>query len=469
MRGSRYLFVVVVGFLLLFASPLASPQKVVITVAAWGPNGDALADAAKEFMKEHPEIEVRVLPMSWDTLLEKLTVDFATRTGAYDIFTWDLIWAGAFSPHAYEIDELMKKYPDVVQMFPNYNWSDYLPAAMSMYSLWKGKRYGVPLYGAAMVFFYRKDLFEDPKIKELYRSWIAKNYEDVKKELEGLGISPKEIPKELKVPETNGELIVISRFFTKKYNPDSPTEYGVALMAKRTHVIFYMYLNFFGPLRRSPEGIKKFGKVVPEYGEYFTEWGTPAFNSSEGVKALLIYKDLTKYAPAPFSADYPETLEYFGKGLTAMLPSWTAVYASLEAYPAVLPLEKKVGIAMIPGGTPCSGGWGVSVSKYSKHPKEAFMFLLYATTAKWGKHYAIKYGIGPTRYSVFRDPEVKKIAWAPVLEEAIEKASNRPRIPEEPKLDDLTAGYFSDALTGAKDPATVVKELAIEWMKVLKR
>ena len=157
-----------------------------------------------------------------------------------------------------------------------------------------------------MVFFYRKDLFEDPKVKELYRSWVSEHYEELKKILEKVGLSPKEIPKELKVPETNGEFIVISRFFTKKYNPKSPTEYGVALMAKRTHVIFYMYLNFFGPFRRSPEGLKKFGKVVPEYGEYFTEWGTPAFNSTEGIKALLIYKELTKYAPAPFAADYPD-------------------------------------------------------------------------------------------------------------------------------------------------------------------
>jgi hypothetical protein len=55
-----------------------------------------------------------------------------------------------------------------------------------------------------------------------------------------------------------------------------------------------------------------------------------------------------------------------------------------------------------------------------------------------------------------------------VLQETYATETNRPRIPEEPKLEDLAVGYFSEILLGTK-PLTLetLHELALKWLEVL--
>jgi ABC-type glycerol-3-phosphate transport system substrate-binding protein len=82
----------------------------------------------------------------------------------------------------------------------------------------------------------------------------------------------------------------------------------------------------------------------------------------------------------------------------------------------------------------------------------------------------MKYRIGPTRFSVLEDPEL--LADSPwmkgVYAEALANASHRPRIPEEPKLEDVMVGTLSEILLGKKaDIASALDELAAEWNKIL--
>ncbi|MGQ9622107.1 MAG: extracellular solute-binding protein [Candidatus Caldatribacteriaceae bacterium] len=373
--------------------------------------------------------------------------DLTSGAGSFDVTTWDLMTAGAIAPGMLDLEAFAKEHPELVD--PKFDDEDFIPTAKYVYGYWKDKRIGYPFYGAAMFFFYRKDLFNDPALQEKFKAHYGRN---------------------LAVPKTWQEAKEVARFFTKKFNPDSPTEYGIALMFPRTHTLFYMYLNFFGPYRRSPEGIAKFGKVDLDWGDYFTAQGEPAFDSEEGVKALQDMIDLMQYAPDPLGSDYGETLEAFGKGMVAMVPQWTACLASWKESPNLQPFEDKVGVAVMPGGTPVSGGWGLGINVASKNKEAAFRFIQYATSKEGDKIQWLKYRIGPTRKSVVEDSEV--LADSPWLKEAyvpsLDGASHRPRIPEEPRLEDILVGTLSEVLLG-QQPNTLetLEMVAREWKKVL--
>ena len=441
----RWIFALCLSAVLVCAFSVAFAVNLIV----WSSpdNADALYELAQNFMQKNPEVKIEITPLSWEVLYPRILQDLTSSAGSFDVTTWDLMTAGAIAPGMLDLEAFVKEHPELVD--PNFDDEDFIPTAKYVYGYWRDKRIGYPFYGAAMFFFYRRDLFNDSALQEKFKAQYGRD---------------------LTVPKTWQEAKEVAKFFTKKFNPDSPTEYGIALMFPRTHTLFYMYLIFFGPYRRSPEGIAKFGKVDLDWGDYFTAQGEPAFSSEEGVKALQDMIDLMQYAPDPLGSDYGETLEAFGKGMVAMVPQWTACLASWKESPNLQPFEDKVGVAVMPGGTPVSGGWGLGINLASKNKEAAFRFIQYATSKEGDKIQWLKYRIGPTRKSVVEDPEV--LADSPWLKEAyvpsLDGASHRPRIPEEPRLEDILVGTLSEVLLG-QQPNTLetLETVAREWKKVL--
>ncbi len=341
----------------------------------------------------------------------------------------------------------LQEHPDLVD--PNFDIKDFIPTAFHVYGMWGDKNIGYPFYGATMFNFYRKDYLEDNNLKAAFQ----KKY--------GRALGP---------PATWEEALDVAKFLTKSQNPDSPTDYGITLMLPRTHTLFYMYINWFAELRRSKAGIAKFGEVSLDWGDLFKADHTPAFNSEEGVKAIQMIKAIMPYSPDPLGSDYGETYEAFGQGKAAMCPSWTAVLSGWKDLPKVSPIREKVGVAVIPGGHPVSGGWGLGVNDASKNKEAAFRFAQFATNKESDKLHWLKYRIGPTRVSVLNDPEVLEDSpWMKgVYLESLQNASHRPRIPQEPKLEDIMVGTLSEILLGKKaDIAAALDGLATEWKNIL--
>ncbi|MEN3188705.1 MAG: sugar ABC transporter substrate-binding protein [Atribacterota bacterium] len=420
-----------------------------LTVWSSPDNADAIYELAQNFMQKYPEVTIEVTPLSWEVLYPRILQDLTSGVGSFDVTTWDLMTAGAIAPGMLDLEVFASEHPDLVD--PSFDDQDFIPTARYVYGYWKDKRIGYPFYGAAMFFFYRKDLFGDQGLKEKFKAKYGRD---------------------LTLPQNWQEAKEVAEFFTRKLNPDSPTEYGMALMFPRTHTLFYMFLNFFGPYRRSKEGVSKFGPVDLDWGDYFTAEGKPAFNSEEGVKALQDMMDLMKYAPDPLGSDYGETLEAFSKGMVAMIPQWTACLASWKESPDLQPFEEKVGVAVMPGGAPVSGGWGVGINAASQHKEWAFRFIQYATSKEGDKIQWLKYRIGPTRQSVIEDAEVQSDSpWlAEVYLQSLQGASHRPRIPEEPKLEDVLVGTLSEVLLGQRpNSIETLNEVAQEWEKALRK
>lgn len=442
----RFRILILASVLLFLLVSGYAQKQVVLNVWSSPDNADALQDIAQRFMQKYSNIKVQVTPISWEVLYPRMLADVASGTGAFDVATWDVMTAGAVAKGFVDLNEFRKENPDLVD--PNWDMKDFDPTIWHIAGMWAGKNIGIPFYCNTMLFYYRKDLFSDPKLKAEFKKMFGRD---------------------LTVPKTWEETINVAKFFTKKYNPNSPTEYGIALMFPRTHTLFYMYLLYFAPYRRSQEGLKKWGPVDLDYGDYFTSDKKPAFNSPEGVKALETMKVLMPYSPDPLGSDYGETLEYFARGSVAMVPQWTGVWATFKTSQVLQPIDKKVGVAVMPGGHSVSGNWALGLNIASKNKREAFMFIQFATNKENDKTKFIKFGVAPSRLSTVRDPEVRKAdPRVSVFLQTIKTQSHRPRIPEEPKLEDVTVGVFSEILMG-KRPNTVdeLNKLAEQWINIL--
>jgi len=458
MKGKVFILctcAVCVFFMCAFASHVFAGQKekaakaVTLNVLSSPDNADALSAIATRFMNANPDIKVEVSPVSWEVLYPQILADINAKTGAFDVCTWDLMTAGSIAKGMLDLEKYAKEHPDLVD--PDFNHDDFIPTAAYVYGKWEGKNIGYPFYGATMFLFYRKDYFEDP----MYNAAFKRMY--------GRELSP---------PKTWEEALEVTKFFTKSENSMSPTEYGITLMFPRSHTLFYMYINWFAEMRRSSRGIAKYGEVSLDWGDLFTADYKPAFNSPEGVKAVEMMMEIMQYSPDPLGSDYGETYEAFGHGIAAMCPSWTAVLSGWKDLTELSPINEKVGVEVIPGGHPVSGGWGLGVNDASKNKEAAFHFVQYATSTESDKLQWMQFRIGPTRFSVLNDPEV--LADSPwmkgVYANSLENASHRPRIPEEPKLEDIMVGTLSEILLGNKpDIAEALDKLAMEWEDILGR
>ena len=104
-----------------------------------------------------------------------------------------------------------------------------------------------------------------------------------------------------------------------------------------------------------------------------------------------------------------EARSAFGGGNAAFMRNWPYAYAPSQA--ADSPVKGKFDIAPLPanaGGKPSGtiGGWGQAVSKYSKAPDAAVLYVRYVTSAPVQTWRAIAGGFVPTIQSVADDPQV---------------------------------------------------------------
>jgi len=424
----------------------------------------------EKFVKDYPNIVVEPLLFDWETGRDKQLHEFATKAGEYDVLMWDCIYTGAFGPHCYPVDDLIAKYPES-EIFKDY--SDFIPTIDRQYCFWEGKRIGYVNVANVMAMFYRKDLLEDSNIKAQYKAWVADHLSELKALASKFKLDPTKVPTELTVPKTLEDLLVIGRFFTKAYNPDSPTEVGNAIAAMKTHTIHWEYCWLFAPWRHSAEGMAKCGKIVLPYGDMFTEDGLPAFDpaiTDMGVKVLELFKELTTYEPAPMETEWAQEMDLLGTGKAFMWAgSWASAFIDFiekapEEYPTV---AGKIASAPSPGMC-VDGTWQLGVSKYSKNPKEAWLFIQYLMTKDAQKTCWETSSSFPSRISVIEELAPK---YPGVFKEtflvSLMNPSVRDFIPEDPELEDSIARWATDYVAGTVDAQTAIEKITAEWKTIL--
>lgn len=402
-------------------------KKIIVATMA-GDTEKALKDAAVYFQQASgATVEVQSFPA--ESYMEKIQLDLQTNK-SFDAVVMPVALIHGFAEGGLVQD--LKPYinnKDLVS--PNLALEDFIPSLLDIYGNYKGKLVAFPYKPDSQIFFYRKDIFEDPKVKESFKAKTGK---------------------ELTVPQTPDEMLAAAKFFTKSLNPDSPVTYGYSTMADNTSSR-WIWTN-----RLAAFGAKDIDKDFK-----------PAFNNEAGLKALQFAVDLSKYAPKELlTLHWDEANTLFTNGEVAMMEQWPGLMQAAESDKSKV--KGKVGYAVTPGGAPTMGGWSAAMSSATKNPELTYKFLEYVTS-KDLEVLKIKNNMDPTRTSNYMTPELKKqFPMYPILLDSLTKGKilADPDVPfVSPKLDDIMEQNMQSVLRGETQPKDALNYMEKSFKEVI--
>ena len=154
-------------FGLAFATSPAAEEPVkelTIIFAQWDP-ANYLQQLCDEYTKESG-VKIKVVQEPWASYGDRVFAEFAAKGTAYDMVVSDSQWmgAGATQGHYVELTDIYNT---------ELNGKSFLPSLTTSYAEYpagSGRYWSVPTEGDAMIWAYRKDLFEDPKEKEAFKA-----------------------------------------------------------------------------------------------------------------------------------------------------------------------------------------------------------------------------------------------------------------------------------------------------------
>lgn len=205
--------------------------------------------------------------------------------------------------------------------------------------------------------------------------------------------------------------------------------------------------------------------VASAGGHILDDDGTEAVFDQGAVRGLEI---LQKFASAGVtSPSFTNSIEddarlQFQGGNAAFELNWPFVYPAMQE--GAPDLAAKVKWARYPGvdaSTPSKvtiGGYNLAVSRYSKHPEEAFDAALCLRDAEHQKFSAINDGVPPTIESVYSDPEMAKAyPMKDTILEELRDPANRPLSPAYQNISTVMSATLSPP--ASISPEQTAKEL----------
>ena len=223
--------------------------------------------------------------------------------------------------------------------------------------------FALPILVGYQMLAYRSDLFDDALLKkQFYLKY-------------GVPLRP---------PETWSEFNLVARFFTREYNPDSPTRYGTCLAGGR------------------PDGIM--AEFLPRqwsyHGRFLGEEGLD-IDSPANLKAMKNLEESYRYS-YPDCADFleDEQVEEFAKGDIAMISTYNVHLQDRLDFK-----DQNVRFSRLPGSSALIGGWLLGISAYSRNVEESARFLLWEMSDRISVHSSLLGQVSPFK-TVFHDNEL---------------------------------------------------------------
>ncbi len=256
------------------------------------PSKYAASVLAKEF-EQATGIKVELETTSWDQMYDKSIKDMEAGTGIYDFvyIEQDIIYAYLSRNFLANLTALLKEKPKLAA--PDFR----IDAFTSFINYFKdpktGDLYGVPMEAFIKCYVYRKDLFDDPKIKEAYQKQYGQPL-----------TPPTTVPAQYRQ---------VAEFFTK-WGKDNKIElYGTTVQAASGHpASFYEFVETILP----SFGVYNWGINMETWKASVANGGQ--LNGPRAKEALTFWLDMLKYAPpeAPTST-WDEVAASFAAGRAA--------------------------------------------------------------------------------------------------------------------------------------------------------
>jgi sorbitol/mannitol transport system substrate-binding protein len=373
------------AFLLASASlavALAANAREITVATVNNPDMVTMQKLSAEFTKAHPDVTVNFVVLPDQVLRQNITQDVAVGGGRYDVVTispFEVQAGWAKNKWLAPLTPMFASLPEQEQK--SYGLDDLIPTIRAALTV-DGELYGLPFYGESSFTMYRKDLFDAAGLKMP----DAPTWDDI-------------------------------RTFACKLNDPSHGVYGIAM-----------------------KGVPDYGQLAPfitfmhSYGaKWFDEKWNPQITSPAFKKAFTAYTDLVKScgAPGASSIGFNEALTLMSQGKAAIWVDAT-VGAGFLADPKSSQVVGKIGYALAPTEGSTNGSawlytWALGIVSSSKHQKEAFEFIRWATS----KDYVDLVGKteGPvrippgTRISTYgRADYLQAAPFAPIVLKAVEAA-----------------------------------------------
>ena len=303
------------------------------------------------------------------------------KVSDYDVFAIDVPWLSYFSHNDCLLS--LDEHFDKTNLSASFSQN-----TLKNFGEYNGTVYGIPYLNATQILYFRKDFFEDEKIKQTFKSAFGKP---------------------LKVPDNWHDFNLIAKFFTKKYNPDSPFEYGTCI-----NRLFH-------------EAVM--GELYPRMwaygGSVFDRQGRIDLLTDENISAFKNMAESLKYCnPAHHTVSSFEKTKRFAKGEFALIVAYHH-HACVFSDEAVSTVQGKIGFGHIPGKTPIQAGWTMGINKYSRNVPSAVEFLRWLLEIQGSLSYTVLGG-NSAKESAYSSPDLLKLyPWFELVPESA--MMSRPR------------------------------------------
>ncbi|OHV79671.1 ABC transporter substrate-binding protein [Ensifer sp. LCM 4579] len=387
-----------------------------------GSEGDGLRAAAADYAKLKGT-KVEIVQAPYANVFEQGANAGATRSGVFDIILMDDPWIPFFAENGH-LEDLTTYFKNAGVEGPD---DDFLSKSRAIcrnpYN--EGPYVCLPYVGNAQMFFYDAAKFKEVGVES------PDNWDNVLKAAKAL------------------------------------TEQGGG--------------RYFGYVFRGGQG----NPVVADFMPIFWSYGADMFDQgrtkvtidtpegAEAMKMFMALRDVSPKGVESYNANEVGTAMAAGTAASSInWPNWVATFED----PSQSRMVGKISYSPIPDGTkPGSseiGHWTMGIMSAAKNKQEAFDFMMWATSPEQIKISAER-GNPPVRRSVFTDPELakqEKFRHYPVLMEAIEASTPRPRHPKWPEIENAFGIELSKAVAGTITPEEALKnsQAAVEQITGLK-
>ena len=432
---------IVVAMLVCYVpTAFAADDLYTVRMVYWpGPESDAM-DVVLNYWNENKAQEagfyVEQELFGRDNIMLKEEALMAAKSSDVDLFFTASRWLGKYWMHM----EPLQQYLDNPEI--NIYGADTegrIPATVDGFRWLDGTLYGVPMDLSNHFLYYRSDL-----IDELLSNadWQA-SYKKIALEQLGKELEPKD-----PADWTWDDYLAASFFFTKAYNPDSPTEYGNFTHGKVMGPTAFLWTNCYW----------SFG------GDWFDADGNVAFDNDAARQALAVWKTSFEKGLTPESSvngEFAEDNEAMIAGQCAMTVHWNAGYATINAEES--PVHGKIKVCAPPAGPEGHFAYnhtlGVGISKYSEHKEEAARWAAWLYTDEAAKLYAEAGGIAPSK-AVLADMSDQFPVYGYMVDVLNACGKNLP--PTAGIIEDMACGLLADAWNGVIDFDTALAQLQAE-------
>jgi multiple sugar transport system substrate-binding protein len=386
-------------------------------------------------------IKSNVIELSHPDQYSKPVAEHIAQSGAYDILDIEPAWTpsmadgGVIQP----LDDFIAKHLDKADL------EDYHPLYKAL-PTYKGKVWGFFDDGDIFALYYRKDIFDDPKLKEAYQAKFSKP---------------------LEVPKTWEDYAQVAQFITDQM---APNVYGAGHFRKA------------GSPGNQYDFLQQFRN---NKGEFFDANMKAQLASPAGIKTLENMIAANKASiPGNNELDAVSLWAAFLQGKVAMIYSWppsgrmAANYSQSATAINFIPqssIAGKVGYAVVPGNPEHATGYNKALAADSANAEAAYLFMQWAVSppvslARVMLPYALR---DPYRLSHF-----KSDLYGELWPDAKAYLANLNASANVGLLDMIMPGWQDYALTldrmcssvwAGTDPKTALETAAAEWDQTTER